>query len=77
MDLAHDFTSSAVARVNRFPLLGQGHSRLGWHAQDLHPSGAVGRPDLADAQRGAELLAAVSAQLAVLLGQIIEFDPLS
>ncbi len=77
MDLAQPCTSSAVDRVERFPLLGQGHCRLGWHTQDLHPSGAVGRPDLADAARGAALLAAVSAQLAVLLGQVIEFDPLS
>ena len=77
MDLAKDFSSSAIERVKKFPLLGQGHSRLGWHAQDLHPSGAVGRPDWADAKRGRALLDAVSEQLAVLLGQMVEFDPLS
>jgi creatinine amidohydrolase len=73
----HVSVMDLVARELRGSGLTVFHSRLGWHAQDLHPSGAVGRPDLADPARGAALLAAVSAQLAVLLGQIIEFDPLS
>ena len=77
MDLAKNFTSSAIERVKRFPLLGQGHSRMGWHAHDLNPSGAVGRADRADAGRGAALLQAVSEQLAALLGQMVEFEPLS
>ena len=77
IDLAQDFTSSAIERVKRFPLLGQGHSRMGWHAHDLNPSGAVGRADRADAGRGAALLQAVSEQLAALLGQMVEFEPLS
>jgi creatinine amidohydrolase len=77
MDLAQDFASSAIDRVRQHPLLGQGHSRMGWHVQDLNPSGAVGRANLADAGRGQALLDAVRAQLAVLLDQLVEFQPLS
>ena len=76
MDLAQDFTSSAIERVKRFPLLGQGHSRMGWHIQDLNPSGAVGRADKADPVRGQALLDASAEQLALLLRQLVDFDPL-
>jgi len=76
MEMAQDFPSSAIERVQHHPLLGQGHSRLGWHVQDLHPSGAVGHARRADAARGAALLDAVSDQLAVLLAQLIEFQAL-
>jgi creatinine amidohydrolase len=77
MDLAQDFVSSAIDRVKQHPLLGLGHSRMGWHVQDLNPSGAVGRAHLADAQRGQALLDGVQAQLALLLSQLIEFRPLN
>jgi creatinine amidohydrolase len=77
MDLAQDFASSAVDRVRQHPLLGQGHSRMGWHVQDLNPSGAVGRAHRADARRGQALMDAVQAQLALLLAQLIEFQPLN
>jgi creatinine amidohydrolase len=77
MDLAQDFASSAMDRVRQHPLLGQGHSRMGWHVQDLNPSGAVGRANQADAVRGQALLDAVRTQLALLLDQLIEFQPLN
>jgi creatinine amidohydrolase len=67
--------SSALQRVQRHPLLGQGHSRLGWHAQDLHHSGAVGHPERADAARGQALLDAIGTQLALLLQQMVAFEP--
>ena len=76
MALAQDFESSAIARVQSAPLLGQGHSRLGWHVQDLHPSGAVGHPERADAQRGQALLDAIATQLALLMSQLVAFAPL-
>ena len=77
MDLAQSFASSAQSRVQTHSLLGQGHSRMGWHAHDLNPSGAVGRAVAADAQRGQALLDAVSQQLALLLRQLVAFDPLN
>lgn len=77
MDLAQSFESSAIARVQSAPLLGHGHSRLGWHVQDLHPSGAVGQPHRADAHRGQALLDAISVQLAQLLSQLVAFKPLN
>ena len=77
MDLAQDFASSAIDRVRQHPLLGQGHCRMGWHVQDLHPSGAVGQAGRADARRGQALLDAIHHQLALLLSQLIEFQPLN
>ena len=77
MDLAQAFASSAQSRVQSHPLLGQGHSRMGWHAQDLHASGDVGRAASADAQRGQDLLDAISQQLAHLLRQLVAFAPLN
>lgn len=77
MDLAQAFASSAQSRVQTHSLLGQGHSRMGWHAQDLHVSGAVGRAASADAQRGQDLLDAISQQLAHLLRQLVAFAPLN
>lgn len=76
MDLAQHITSSAVARVQAHPLLGGGHSRMGWHVQDLHPGGAVGQASQADAARGQALLDSVGEQLAILLRQLVRFDPL-
>jgi creatinine amidohydrolase len=76
MDLAQPCESSAIERVAKAPLLGLGHSRLGWHVQDLHPSGAVGHPERADAARGQALLDAVAKALAELMVQMITFDPL-
>ncbi len=77
MDLAGEFKSSAEARVRAQPLLGGGHSRMGWHAQDLHPCGAVGHAARADAARGQALLDAVAEQLALLLQQMVAFKPLT
>jgi creatinine amidohydrolase len=76
MELARSFESSALARVKNAPLLGQGHSRLGWHVHDLHPSGAVGHPERADAARGQALLDAIAKQLADLMLQLVAFEPL-
>jgi creatinine amidohydrolase len=76
MDLAQSFTSSARTRIQAHPLLGQGHSRMGWHIQDLNPSGAVGCADKADPVRGQALLDASAEQLALLLRQLVDFDPL-
>ncbi|MDI9332607.1 MAG: creatininase family protein [Alphaproteobacteria bacterium] len=77
MDLAQDFVSNAQARVQAYPLLGQGHSRMGWHVQDLNPNGAVGSARRADAARGQALLDAVSEQLSILLRQLVALSPLS
>ena len=76
MDLAQHFVSSACERVLQYPLLGQGHSRMGWQTQDLHPSGAVGHAQRGDAQRGQALLDAVAQQLAALMAQLVAFEPL-
>jgi creatinine amidohydrolase len=76
MDLAQAAESSAIGRVQSAPLLGQGHSRLGWHVQDLHPSGAVGHAERADAPRGQALLEAIHLQLSQLLVQLVAFEPL-
>lgn len=76
MDLAQAFESSALGRVKNAPLLGQGHSRLGWHVHDLHPSGAVGHPERADAARGQALLDAIAVELADLMVQLVAFEPL-
>ena len=77
MDLAQGTESSAIARVQSAHLLGQGHSRLGWHIQDLHPSGAVGQAQRADAHRGQALLDAIHTQLALLMTQLVAFKPLT
>jgi creatinine amidohydrolase/Fe(II)-dependent formamide hydrolase-like protein len=50
---------------------------MGWHVQDLNPHGAVGRADQADARRGQALLESVRTQLALLLTQLIDFEPLN
>lgn len=74
MEQAGRFASSSEQRAQQFPILGNGRSaKLAWQMQDYHPAGAVGHAADADAQRGAELLAATGRALA---GLLIEMDRL-
>lgn len=71
MTQARDFGSSSQARAQAFPILGNGRSaRLAWQMQDLNPTGAAGNAAAAQADKGRAVLAAASAQLALLLGEL-------
>lgn len=53
MDLARDFTSSAVAMEKEYVhLQPAGTHAFGWIAQDLNPDGAVGNASIATADKG-------------------------
>jgi creatinine amidohydrolase len=58
-------------------LLGDGKSaKLGWHMQDYNPHGAAGNAAAATADKGHALLASVGEQLAALLKELMQFEPL-
>jgi creatinine amidohydrolase len=77
MEVAQDFHSASQDRADRFALLGDGKSaKLGWHMQDYNPHGAAGNAAAATAEKGQVLLDAVGVQLAKLLQELVQFEPL-
>ena len=77
MEQAQNFSSTAQARAQDYRLLGDGKSaKLGWHMQDYNPHGAAGNAALATADKGKALLDSVGVQLAKLLQELVQFEPL-
>ena len=77
MSAAQNFVSAATERATHFTLLGDGRSaKLGWHMQDYNPHGAAGDASDATARKGQALLQEAGTQLAVLLRELIAFQPL-
>ena len=71
MDQARHFASTAQARAQQFPILGNGRSaKLGWQTQDYHPAGAVGHAAAANAAKGEALVQAAGRALAQLLAEL-------
>ena len=71
MDQARHFASTAQARAQQFPILGNGRSaKLGWQTQDYHPAGAVGHAAAATAAKGEMLVQAAGRSLAQLLAEM-------
>ena len=71
MDQARHFASTAQARAQQFPILGNGRSaKLGWQTQDYHPAGAVGHAAAATAAKGEALVQAAGRSLAQLLAEM-------
>ena len=71
MDQARHFASTAQARAQQVPILGNGHSaKLGWQTQDYHPAGAVGHAAAATASKGEMLVQAAGRSLAQLLAEL-------
>jgi creatinine amidohydrolase len=71
MDQARYFASTAQARAQQFPILGNGRSaKLGWQTQDYHPAGAVGHAATATAAKGEALVQAAGRALAQLLAEL-------
>jgi creatinine amidohydrolase len=71
MDQARYFASTAQARAQQFPILGNGRSaKLGWQTQDYHPAGAVGHAAAATAAKGDALVQAAGRSLAQLLAEL-------
>ncbi|MFM7698152.1 MAG: creatininase family protein [Limnohabitans sp.] len=77
MEQAQNFSSTAQARAQHYQLLGDGKStKLGWHMQDYNPHGAAGNASAATAEKGRALLEAVGVQLARLMQELVQFEPL-
>lgn len=71
MSQAQNFVSTAQARAQQFPILGNGHSaKLGWQTQDYHSAGAVGNAAAATAAKGEALVQAAGRALAQLLAEL-------
>ncbi|GDX57794.1 creatininase [Comamonadaceae bacterium] len=71
MARAKNFVSTAQARAQQFPILGNGRSaKLGWQTQDYHSAGAVGNAAAATAPRGEALVQAAGRALAQLLAEL-------
>jgi len=71
MDQARHFASTAQARAQQYPILGNGRSaKLGWQTQDYHPAGAVGNAAAATAAKGEALVQAAGRALAQLLAEL-------
>lgn len=71
MAQARHFASTAQARAQQFPILGNGRSaKLGWQTQDYHPAGAVGNAAAATAAKGEMLVQAAGRALAQLLAEL-------
>ena len=71
MEQARHFASTAQARAQQFPILGNGRSaKLGWQTQDYHPAGAVGHAAAATAAKGEALVQAAGRALAQLLAEL-------
>jgi creatinine amidohydrolase len=76
MQEARHFESAAVARSQRFDILGNGTSaKLGWQIQDYHPSGAVGNAAAATAEQGRAVLGAAGQALAQMLKEMDQVPP--
>ena len=77
MEHARHFHSTSQDRAAQYALLGNGKSaKLGWAMQDYHRAGAVGNAAAATADKGAAVVQAVAAQLALLLQELHQL-PLS
>ena len=77
MAQAKNFVSTAQARAQQFPILGNGRSaKLGWQTQDHHPAGAIGNAAAATAAKGEALVQAAGRALAQLLAELDQL-PLS
>lgn len=73
MQRAADFDSRLRQLATAQPILGDGLSaRLGWQAQDLNPSGAVGNAAAATAEKGCVIIDFVAARFAQLLGEVAQ-----
>ncbi len=71
MSQAQNFVSTAQARAQQFPILGNGRSaKLGWQTQDYHSAGAVGNAAAATASKGEALVQAAGRALAQLLAEL-------
>jgi len=71
MAQAQNFVSTAQARAQQFPILGNGRSaKLGWQTQDYHSAGAVGNAAAATASKGEALVQAAGRALAQLLAEL-------
>ena len=71
MSQAQNFVSTAQARAQQFPILGNGRSaKLGWQTQDYHSAGAVGNAAAATAAKGEALVQAAGRALAQLLAEL-------
>jgi len=71
MDQARYFASTAQARAQQFPILGNGRSaKLGWQTQDYNLTGAVGHAAAATAAKGEALVQAAGRSLAQLLAEL-------
>ena len=71
MDQARHFASTAQARAQQFPILGNGRSaKLGWQTQDYNLTGAVGHAAAATAAKGEALVQAAGRSLAQLLAEL-------
>jgi creatinine amidohydrolase len=77
MDEAQHFHTASQDRAANYALLGDGKSaKLGWHMQDYNLHGAAGNASAATADKGRALLDAVGVQLAKLLQELVQFEPL-
>lgn len=73
MAQARDFPSTSRERAAQYPVLGNGRSaKLGWAMQDYNAQGAAGNAAAASAEKGEQLLAAASRELARLLQEIAQ-----
>ena len=71
MDQARYFASTAQARAQQFPILGNGRSaKLGWQTQDYNLTGVVGHAAAATAAKGEALVQAAGRSLAQLLAEL-------
>ena len=71
MAQSKNFVSTAQARAQQFPILGNGRSaKLGWQTQDYHSAGAVGNAAAATAAKGEALVQAAGRALAQLLAEL-------
>ena len=71
MAQAKNFVSTAQARAQQLPILGNGRSaKLGWQTQDYHSAGAVGNAAAATAAKGEALVQAAGRALAQLLAEL-------
>jgi creatinine amidohydrolase len=70
-----DFPSAALDMKRDFKRLGPtGKVPFGWETQDLHPSGAVGDPRSASAEKGAAIVEQVVERFLEVLDDVDRFD---
>ncbi len=53
----------------------EGNIAFGWLSEDISPSGVMGDPTHATAEKGEKVWASISTQLAAVLEEIVEFPP--